>query len=68
MGVTMIRVFVLAAAAAFVLAPAVASANPGADHTAQLSQASTTDLAAKSKTAPASTVGTGDATKTAPKK
>ena len=68
MGVTMIRVLVLAAAAAFVLAPAVASAHCGADHTAQLSQASTTDLAAKGKTAPASTVGAGDATKTAPKK
>jgi hypothetical protein len=68
MGVTMIRVLVLAAAAAFVLAPTIASANCGANHTAQLSQASTTDMAAKSKTAPASTVGTGDAIKTAPKK
>lgn len=68
MGVIMIRVFVLAAAAAFVLAPAVASANCGAAHTAQASPVVSTDMAAKTKTAPATTDGKGDATQTAPKK
>ena len=64
----MIRVLVLAVSTAFVLAPAIAYANCGAQHTAQSSQAASTDLAAKKKAAPATTDGKGDATQTAPAK
>ncbi len=64
----MIRVLVLTVSAAFVLAPAVASAHCGAAHTAQISQPATTDLAAKTKPAAATTDGRGDATQTAPAK
>lgn len=66
MGVTMIRVLVLAAAAAFVLAPATASACPA--HKAHTAQADTTDLAAKTKAAPVKTDAKSDASKTAPAK
>jgi hypothetical protein len=69
MGVTMIRVFVLAVSTAFVLAPAAANAMCGADHTAKTAQASSTDLAAKKKAAPVTTTdGKGDAAKAAPAK
>ena len=64
----MTRVLVLAASAAFLLAPAVAYAHCGADHTAQASQSASTDLAAKKKAAPATTDGKGSATQTAPSK
>ena len=49
----MIRVLVLAVSAAFVLAPAIAYAHCGAQHTAQTAQAASTDLAAKKKAATA---------------
>ncbi len=64
----MIRVLVLAASAAFLLAPVVANADCGAQHTAQAAQASSTDLAAKKKMTPVTTDGKGSATQTAPTK
>ncbi len=64
----MIRVLVLAASAAFLLAPAAANAHCGAQHTAQASQPASTVLAAKKKATPATTDGKGSATQTAPAK
>ena len=64
----MIRVLVLAVSAAFLLAPAVAYAHCGAQHTAQTAQAASTDLAAKKKAATPTTDAKGDATKAAPAK
>ena len=62
-GFFIIRVLALAAADALcLLAPAVANADCGADHTAQASQPASTDLAAKKKAAPATTDGKGNAT------
>ena len=68
MGVTMIRVLVLAVSAAFVLAPAAANAMCGAEHTAKTAQASVTDLAAKKKPAQVTTDAKGDAAKAVPAK
>lgn len=68
MGVIMIRVVVLAVSAAFMLAPAVANASCGADHTAQTAQAVSTDLAAKQKPAATTTAPKGAATQVAPAK
>lgn len=64
----MIRVAVLAVSAAFLLAPALAYANCGAEHVAQSAQTTSTDFAAKAKPAPATTDSKGDAVKAAPAK
>ena len=64
----MIRVLVLAVSAAFVLAPAAAYADC-AGHAPKTAQAASTDLAAKTKSAPVTTTdGNGSAAQTAPAK
>ena len=64
----MIRVAVLAVSAGFLLAPVIAYAHCGAEHTAQSAQTVSTDFAAKTKPAAATTDGKGSATQTAPAK
>jgi hypothetical protein len=67
MEVPMIRILALAVSAAFVLAPAAVYAEC-AGHAPKTAQASSVDLAAKKKAAPATADAKGDASQAAPAK